>query len=236
MPLRSNRRLRRTTGPLEARRAAREQQPTKAPVQAILVAMGAGLGVVVSLRDLLGEFISSGKAAVAIAVLSVIAGTGVMVIIKRGWHRRILQRRAAVVTAGVVAPLLLGVGLGLAAGRLVGQNSGQPSSAVTGSGGSVVPAGPTHSEVAANRRGTQVFRDPQGAAVPPPVPASIPYLTKVQVRCKVRNTSAMTSVSYWYLLADGPWRGMYAPSDTFANGDPIGTIGTHNVDTKVPDC
>jgi hypothetical protein len=120
--------------------------------------------------------------------------------------------------------------------RLLGDDSGQPVLAAPGTGGSIVATGPTHPEVAANRLGTPVFRDPQGAAVPPQVPASIPYLTEVQVRCKVRNTSAMTSVSYWYLLADGPWRGMYAPSDTFANGDPIGTTGSHNVDTKVPEC
>jgi hypothetical protein len=198
--------------------------------------MGGVLGVVVGLRGLLGEFISSGKAAVAIAVLSVIAGSGVMVMIRRGWHRRLLQRRAAVVAAGVVAPLVVGMGLGLAVGRLLGEDFGQPVSAAPGTRGSVVPAGPTHTEVAANRRGTPVFGDAQGAAVPPQVPASIPYLTEVQIRCKVKNTSAMTSVTYWYELASEPWRGMYAPSDTFANGDPIGTVGTHNVDTEVPDC
>jgi hypothetical protein len=233
MSTQSNRRPRHSRRLPNIRRSDPGFRPGRVSVQTALVVMGGIVGIVAGLQGLLGAFISSDRVAVTVAFLLVATGALFIVAIANDWHRWVPQR-AVVITIAVIAPLALGVGLGVAASSLLNPASDPPASSPRA--GSTVPAGSTFSEVAANRRGTPVFRDPQGAAVPLHVPASIPYLTKVQVRCKVRNTSAITSVSYWYQLADHPWRGMYAPSDTFANGDPIGTIGTHNVDTKVPDC
>jgi hypothetical protein len=94
----------------------------------------------------------------------------------------------------------------------------------------------TYTEIADNHPGTPVFADTHGTAVGADTPAKIQFGTTVQVMCRVRNTSGMTSVSYWYRLETSAWQGDYAPSDTFANGDPLGSPGTHNVDPAVPDC
>jgi hypothetical protein len=209
--------------------------------------------VVSGLQAILGVVTPSGRVALVAAALLVVVGGLLIFSVASGWLRRILQQRpTAVVVSFTVSALVIGAGLGLVAGGVVGERragsssaaSAPPSSAgasatsrgPSGTTNANPTGGPTYVEIAGNRNGTPVFRDTQGSAVPPGMPASIDYLTRVRVRCKVENASAMTSVSYWYLLADGPWRGMYAPSDTFANGDPLGTRGTHNVDTNVPDC
>ncbi|WP_341716552.1 toll/interleukin-1 receptor domain-containing protein [Micromonospora sp. FIMYZ51] len=93
--------------------------------------------------------------------------------------------------------------------------------------------GGTTVQLTDNRAGTPVFSDVNGT---PADAARIPFGTSVHVSCKVRNTvGGMTSVLYWYRL-ESEWRGLYAPSDTFANGDVPGTGGSTRVDANVPDC
>lgn len=107
---------------------------------------------------------------------------------------------------------------------------GQPSTAPT-----IVPpvhAGPTFEEIAANRRGTMVFPDNVGGALR----TTIPYETTVQVECWVTNRSDMTSINAFYrVVAPQEFRG-YAPANTFANGDQLGTNGPTQLDPKVPRC
>lgn len=237
---------------MSGRRGPRRRS-SRIPGQTAFSAAAGIVGVVSGLQATLGVFSPSGRVALAAAVLLVVIGGLLIFSVASGWLGRILEQRPMVVVASfTVSALVIGVGLGLVAGGVVGERRSGSSSAASAppsSAGASVPsrdpsgttngnpaAGLTYVEIAGNRNGTPVFRDTQGSAVPSDVPASIDYLTRVRVRCKVENTSAMTSVSYWYLLADGPWRGMYAPSDTFANGDPLGTRGTHNVDANIPDC
>ncbi|ASW54246.1 toll/interleukin-1 receptor domain-containing protein [Plantactinospora sp. KBS50] len=96
------------------------------------------------------------------------------------------------------------------------------------------PPGGTTVQLTDNRAGTPVFSDVNGT---PADTGRIPFGTSVHVSCKVQNTvGGMTSVLYWYRLESKEWRGLYAPSDTFANGDAPGTGGSTRVDANVPDC
>ena len=89
-------------------------------------------------------------------------------------------------------------------------------------------------EITDNHLGTQVFRDPEGDAVP--ADQSIPYDTRVLVKCWTQNQSSMSSINAFYLIETSPWTGDYAPADTFANGDPLGTDGSTAIDPAVPQC
>ena len=157
-------------------------------VQTALVVMGGIVGVVAGLQGLLGAFISSDKVAVTVALLLVATGAVFIVAIANDWHRRVPQR-AVVITIAVMAPLALGVGLGVAASRLFNPASDPPASSPRA--GSTVSAGPTLFEVAANRRGTPVFRDPQGAAVPPTYPRAFP--TRRRFRSAARSETPQQS-------------------------------------------
>ncbi|MFD4738447.1 hypothetical protein ACFWNQ_13915 [Streptomyces virginiae] len=114
--------------------------------------------------------------------------------------------------------------------------SGSSGPAATGSGlaDPVPPGGRTVQETAANRNGTPVFADARGATA---AKERIPYATTVPVSCWTENASGMASVNAFYLIADGPWKGLFAPANTFANGDPLGTQGgSHDIDPKVAKC
>ena len=114
--------------------------------------------------------------------------------------------------------------------------------AITSPGGgtpspSKVAAGKLFAETGGNRGGSPLFGDAHGAAVPDGKPASVPYGETVQVSCRVKNTTAMSSVSYFYKIeGPGKYAGTYGVSDTFLNGDQPGTRGSHNVDEAVPVC
>lgn len=119
-------------------------------------------------------------------------------------------RAVAVTLAGVLTGALLGAGLVAAA----------------------MPA--TYVEVAGNRNGSKLFADP--SATPAAGGGVLPYLTQVRVTCKAPNGSQLRNTTHFYRIWSRPWRGLYAPADTFANGDPIGTPGPTVVDPAVPDC
>ena len=88
-------------------------------------------------------------------------------------------------------------------------------------------------EVAANHRGTPTFSDNSGAASDR---GSIPFGTEVQVKCVAENLSGMASINAFYVISGGTWDGTYAPANTFANGDVLGSNGSTDVDPNVPPC
>jgi hypothetical protein len=85
-------------------------------------------------------------------------------------------------------------------------------------------------EKADNHLNTDVFRDPEGDAVTRG-PAFIRYGTWVLVKCWAPNKSTMGSINDFYLVETPPWRGEYAPANTFLNGDTAGAR-----DPDVPKC
>ncbi|MGD0555418.1 MAG: hypothetical protein ABSA93_10615 [Streptosporangiaceae bacterium] len=91
-------------------------------------------------------------------------------------------------------------------------------------------AGTLYTEVTDNHLGTDVFQDPEGDAVTSG-PAAIPYGTRVGVKCWAPNESGMGSINAFYLLETPPWKGDFAPANTFLNADTAGSI-----DPNVPEC
>jgi hypothetical protein len=105
---------------------------------------------------------------------------------------------------------------------------GSPSTDSPGAGGR------TFSETSANHAGAPVFADARGTTAGK---ERIPYATAVPVSCWTENASGMASVNAFYVIGGGPWKGLLAPANTFANGDPLGTQGgSHDIDPKVPQC
>jgi hypothetical protein len=92
------------------------------------------------------------------------------------------------------------------------------------------PSGKLYTEETYNHLGTDVFSDPAGAAVSSG-PAFIPFGTNVLVKCYAPNESTMTSINDFYLVETSPWKGEYAPANTFLNADTTGSL-----DPKVPKC
>lgn len=109
------------------------------------------------------------------------------------------------------------------------------SPTITATPPTVGPAsGRTVDEIADNRKGIKVFKDAFGT---PSTFQDIPFNTVIPVACWTRNNSDMRSLANGlYLIGAGPWKGGYAPSDTFANGDPVGGAGNTTRDPNVPDC
>ncbi|MEV4314342.1 hypothetical protein [Actinocrispum sp. NPDC049592] len=91
----------------------------------------------------------------------------------------------------------------------------------------------TFPETAGNRKGSLTFRDNKGSASGR---GSIPYNTTVQVECYAENLSDMASINVFYKISGGTWDSLYAPANTFMNGDAPGTAGTHDIDPVVPPC
>ena len=91
-------------------------------------------------------------------------------------------------------------------------------------------------EWADNHLGSPVFAGPRGERVTG-VPTRIPYGTRVFITCEVPNRSrAMSSVTAFYLVAEGRWKGDYVVSDTMSNGGPLGNVDSPDVDPAVPRC
>jgi hypothetical protein len=96
-----------------------------------------------------------------------------------------------------------------------------------------VPAkasGQLHWEETYNHLGTDVFSNNYGDAVVSGA-GSMPFGTWVQVRCWAPNDSGMGSINVFYLIETSPWKGDYAPANTFLNADTSGDL-----DPKVPEC
>jgi hypothetical protein len=101
-------------------------------------------------------------------------------------------------------------------------NSMTTPTASSGASSSEV-AGGLRWEQADNHLGTDVFRDPMGDAVASG-PVSIPFGTRVLVKCWARNESDMGSINAFYLIETRPWAGEYAPANTFLNADTTGAL------------
>ncbi|MEU1704816.1 hypothetical protein ABZ478_05355 [Streptomyces sp. NPDC005706] len=113
--------------------------------------------------------------------------------------------------------------------------SGPGSAGVSPTGTSTESARRTWKEIADRNDGVPVFSSASGANAEGR--NRIPLGTEVPVSCVAVNRSGMASVNAWYVIADGPWKGLYAPANTFANGDPVGEQGgTHTIDVAVPRC
>jgi hypothetical protein len=108
-----------------------------------------------------------------------------------------------------------------------------PTPATSASGPRAATA-KTFTEIADNRNGVPVFGSPDGSATDAP---EIPFATRVQVACYTPNESGMPSINAFYLIkSPPPWTDVYAPANTFANGDPVGQPGSTNIDPAVPRC
>jgi hypothetical protein len=136
---------------------------------------------------------------------------------------------AAILVAGVVAAVLATSG-----------HKHPPSSAASNGGGAPGQVTPSNghpvAESADNLKGSPVFASPRGEAVRG-VPTRMPFGTRVLVACQAPNRDrALASVSAFYLIASGRWKGDYVVSDTMTNGGPLGNTNTPNVDRSVPRC
>jgi hypothetical protein len=161
----------------------------------------------------------------------------------RGWHHWTVAVKVAAIgaTATVTAAAITAaVTLATAASNpppVPGSNTSTiPSTTTTTTVSSTPtssPHGTVHKETTANRRGVPTFRDTSGSASSA---GSIPYGTEVDVSCVAPNNSGMSSINAFYRIETGRWRRTYAPANTFANGDPLGTVGTHDIDPAVPPC
>jgi hypothetical protein len=85
-------------------------------------------------------------------------------------------------------------------------------------------------EVTGNHLGTALFSDQMGDAVTKG-PTSIPYGTRVHVKCWAPNESGIASINVFYLVETPPWAGDYAPANAFLNPDLTGPL-----DPQVPEC
>ncbi len=157
----------------------------------------------------------------------------------RGWRTWSTAVKAAVITAtGAVVAALITAAVALANGpnTLAGPTSTSRSAGSTTSSTGVPSPSATAGtliEIAANHRGSSTFTDPGGAASNA---GSIPFGTHVAVSCQAPNLSGMSSINAFYKVETEPWKGLYAPANTFANGDVLGSNGTHDIDTAVPQC
>jgi hypothetical protein len=141
---------------------------------------------------------------------------------------------AGILLAGAVAAIIAMSGgthhtTSSSAGQTGATGSAGPAPAAQGTGKAV-------SEYADNRAGSPVFARPDGTGARG-VPARIPYGTLVPVVCQVPNhIPALTSVTAFYLIAGGRWKGDYVVADTMSNGGPPGNTNTPNVDPRLKPC
>jgi hypothetical protein len=87
-----------------------------------------------------------------------------------------------------------------------------------------------YTEEAYNHLGTDVYSDQFGDAVVSG-PVSISFGTYVKVQCWARNESGMGSINAFYRVETPPWKGEYAPANTFLNADTPTALDPH-----VPEC
>lgn len=164
---------------------------------------------------------------------------------KRRWGPAVLVP-IAVALIGAVGAIAAAVIPAMAGGHATAPPSTAPPSTVSpsnaptsrttqGSASPPVPAsspakGKLHWEETYNHLGTDVFSDNYGDAVTSG-PESISFGTWVEVKCWAPNKSGMGSINVFYLIESAPWKGDYAPANTFLNGDTSGDL-----DPKVPEC
>lgn len=196
-------------------KASAQRLSTSGKLLAVCGGVGLVLGLISQVRDLVGPFAATEKQAAVLAIL-VVGVLLLAVALYAGWRRSAPTQRFLAVLAGL-AVLAVGLGAGFALGR------------------KTISSEAWRYQIAANRMGVPTFADTAGTLAPDK--ARIPYGMKVRVQCKVKNSSGLTpSVTAWYLILSPPWQGLYAPSDTFSNGDLFGSIGATSVDPDVPDC
>jgi hypothetical protein len=94
-------------------------------------------------------------------------------------------------------------------------------------------AGMTYSETVNSLTGARTYTDPSGMVGEGD---QIPNHMAVRVSCKVVAPGAASVGIYWYRIADLPWKGSYAPTNSFANDDPISGSHKKAVDESVPYC
>jgi hypothetical protein len=92
---------------------------------------------------------------------------------------------------------------------------------------------PPGTEIASGHPGSPAFTDPRLDAA---TVSSIPFGTRVQVACFTLNESRTGGMSVFYLIETPPWNGLFAPANTFANGNPAGAAGAASIDPKVVQC
>jgi hypothetical protein len=161
--------------------------------------------------------------------------------VRRRWSRRLIV--ALIGAFGAVTAAAITVAPGLFEGSSGPSVPGLGSSAISvSSSGLATPTtspprpsttadpGKLYKEKTDNHLGTDVFRDPMGDAVADG-PVSIPFGTQVVVRCWAPNESGMGSINAFYLVETSPWKGEYAPANTFLNADTTGAL-----DPDVPQC
>lgn len=101
--------------------------------------------------------------------------------------------------------------------------------------GAALAVSSVHREQADNRSGTPLFSDIVGTQADGG--GRIPFGTWVDVSCYAPNGTGDASINALYYITDGAYKGLYAPANTFANGDPVGVSGgTHDIDATVPPC
>ncbi|MGY1805872.1 hypothetical protein ACI8AF_00715 [Blastococcus sp. SYSU D00669] len=94
--------------------------------------------------------------------------------------------------------------------------------------------GTLHTELSGSI-GANAFADPRTLAGGGP---EISPNTEIQVRCRYYAPS-VPSVSpddVWYLIESAEWNGLWAPANSFTNGDVPGGPYTDNTDLAVPAC
>lgn len=91
-------------------------------------------------------------------------------------------------------------------------------------------------EYADNRNGSPVFADPLGEPWGGPGGTRIPFNSQVSVACYSPSQAGMASVTGFYLISAGPWKGAWVVSDTMSNGGSPGNTDAPNVDPRVPSC
>lgn len=94
-------------------------------------------------------------------------------------------------------------------------------------------AGTTYSQTVNSQAGARTYANPYGMAGEG---ERIPNHMAVHVSCKIIAPGASSVGTYWYRIADPPWKDYYSPTNSFLNDDPINGSHKKPVDEKVPYC
>ena len=159
----------------------------------------------------------------------------------RRWRLGKISAPTATIVAAVIGGLfLITAGIGASTSWFGWTASDENGVATTttsvpfGGGNGTTPKG-LIKEWADNHNGSPVFASPAGAPVSG-VPIRIPFNTQVNVKCVAPNASGMQSVTAFYLIGDGTWKGVYVVADTMSNGGLPGNTTSPNVDPQVHAC
>jgi Helix-turn-helix len=94
-------------------------------------------------------------------------------------------------------------------------------------------AGTTYSQTVHSPAGARTYANPYGMAGEG---ERIPNHMAVRVSCKIVAPGASSVGTYWYRIADPPWKDYYSPTNSFLNDDPISGSHKKAVDESVPYC